>query len=91
MPPTRIDADEQYGKVTSSVVIGSVRQFLVVLTRIDQMKAQQRQRAVLEQTRDEYERLTEKYNDLDQVYRELLDQREVDSCKQYISFLLPLK
>ena len=46
---------------------------------------------MLEQTRDEYERLMEKYNDLDQVYRELLDQRDVDSCKQHMSSFLCCK
>lgn len=52
---------------------------------------EQRQRAMLEQTRDEYERLLEKYNDLDQVYRELLDQRDVDSCEQHVFYFLSRK
>ena len=37
--------------------------------------------AVLDRTRDEYEKLLRKYTDLDEVYRELVDLREKDTCK----------
>ena len=37
--------------------------------------------AVLDRTRDEYEKLLRKYNDLDEVYRELVTIREKDTCK----------
>ena len=37
--------------------------------------------AVLDRTRDEYEKLLGKYNDLDEVYRELVTLREKENCK----------
>ena len=37
--------------------------------------------AVLDRTRDEYEKLLQKYDDLDEVYRALVDKQEIDSCK----------
>lgn len=37
--------------------------------------------AVLDRTRDEYEKLLQKYHDLDEVYREVVTVREKDSCK----------
>jgi uncharacterized protein YdcH (DUF465 family) len=37
--------------------------------------------AVLDRTRDEYEKLLRKYTDLDEIYRELVDLREKDTCK----------
>jgi hypothetical protein len=37
--------------------------------------------AVLDRTRDEYEKLLRKYNDLDEVYRELVTIREKDACE----------
>jgi hypothetical protein len=40
--------------------------------------------AVLDRTRDEYEKLLRKYTDLDEVYRELIDLREKDTCKNKI-------
>ncbi len=40
--------------------------------------------AVLDRTRDEYEKLLRKYTDLDEVYRELADLREKDTCKNKI-------
>jgi len=39
--------------------------------------------AVLDRTRDEYEKLLRKYTDLDEVYRELVDQRTTNTCKQH--------
>jgi len=38
--------------------------------------------AVLDRTRDEYEKLLRKYNDLDEVYRELVTIREKDACEK---------
>lgn len=40
--------------------------------------------AVLDRTRDEYEKLLRKYNDLDEVYRELVILHEKDTCKSSI-------
>jgi septal ring factor EnvC (AmiA/AmiB activator) len=40
--------------------------------------------AVLDRTRDEYEKLLRKYTDLDEVYRELIDLRGKDTCKDKI-------
>jgi len=40
--------------------------------------------AVLDRTRDEYEKLLRKYTDLDEIYRELIDLREKDMCKNKI-------
>lgn len=37
--------------------------------------------AVLDRTRDEYEKLLQKYNDLDEVYHELVSIRDKDNCK----------
>ena len=37
--------------------------------------------AILDRTRDEYEKLLLKYNDLEEVYRELVNIREKDNCK----------
>ena len=37
--------------------------------------------AVLDRTRDEYEKLLRKYTDLDELYRELLDKRDQETCK----------
>ncbi len=37
--------------------------------------------AVLDRTRDEYEKLLRKYTDLDEIYRELVNLREKDMCK----------
>lgn len=41
--------------------------------------------AVLDRTRDEYEKLLQKYHDLDEVYREIVTLREKDSCKYRIN------
>jgi chromosome segregation ATPase len=43
--------------------------------------------AILDRTRDEYEKLLRKYNDLDEVYRELVNLREKDTCKNQLIFL----
>jgi hypothetical protein len=40
--------------------------------------------AVLDRTRDEYEKLLRKYTDLDEVYRELVNLRDKDTCKNPI-------
>lgn len=37
--------------------------------------------AILDRTRDEYEKLLRKYNDLDEIYRELVQIREKESSK----------
>lgn len=37
--------------------------------------------AVLDRTRDEYEKLLRKYNDLDEVYHEIVILREKENCK----------
>ncbi len=50
--------------------------------KIDEMNRSRQ--AVLDRTRDEYEKLLRKYTDLDEVYRELIDQREKDKCKNKI-------
>lgn len=42
--------------------------------------------AVLDRTRDEYEKLLQKYNELDEVYQEIITIREKDSCKSPLSF-----
>ena len=44
--------------------------------------------AVLDRTRDEYEKLLRKYTDLDEVYRELVDLRDKQMCKNIsLSFI----
>ena len=40
--------------------------------------------AVLDRTREEYEKLLRKYTDLDEVYRELATLRDEDLCKTFI-------
>jgi hypothetical protein len=40
--------------------------------------------AILDRTRDEYEKLLRKYNDLDEVYHEIVTRREKDTCKDSI-------
>lgn len=37
--------------------------------------------AVLDRTRDEYEKLLRKYNELDELYREIVQIREKENCK----------
>lgn len=37
--------------------------------------------AVLDRTREEYEKLLRKYTDLDEIYRELVTLRDEDQCK----------
>jgi uncharacterized protein (DUF3084 family) len=44
--------------------------------------------AVLDRTRDEYEKLLRKYTDLDEVYRELVDLREKETCKHRNKIIL---
>lgn len=50
--------------------------------------------AVLDRTREEYEKLLRKYTDLDEVYRELVNLRDEDLCKIFsffaLTFYLPL-
>ena len=43
--------------------------------------------AVLDRTRDEYEKLLQKYNELDEVYRELVHIREKETCKNLFKFI----
>ena len=50
--------------------------------KIDDMNRSRQ--AVLDRTRDEYEKLVRKYTDLEEVYNELLDVRERDACKNKI-------
>ncbi|CAF3838161.1 unnamed protein product [Adineta steineri] len=52
-----------------------------VNTRRKMDEANRTRQAVLDRTRDEYEKLLRKYNDLDEVYRELVTIREKDTCK----------
>lgn len=47
--------------------------------KLDEMNRSRQ--AVLDRTRDEYEKLLRKYTDLDEVYRELIDLRGNDACK----------
>lgn len=43
-------------------------------------EANRTRQAVLDRTRDEYEKLLRKYTDLDEIYRELTEQREKETC-----------
>jgi hypothetical protein len=42
--------------------------------------------AVLDRTREEYEKLLRKYTDLDEIYRELVDLRAKETCKKKSDF-----
>ena len=46
--------------------------------------------AVLDRTRDEYEKLLRKYTDLDEVYRELVGLREQELCKKFPSLFFSI-
>jgi hypothetical protein len=45
--------------------------------------ANRSRQAVLDRTRDEYEKLLRKYADLDELYRTLLDKHEQDTCNEH--------
>ncbi|CAF0717704.1 unnamed protein product [Adineta steineri] len=55
-----------------------------VNTRRKMDEANRTRQAVLDRTRDEYEKLLRKYNDLDEVYRELVTIREKDTSESSI-------
>lgn len=93
-----MESDLENLRLKHSQLLTECEQLKTMKTELETTETQNRKKldeihrsrqAVLDRTRDEYEKLLQKYNELDEVYRELVTIREKDSCKSP-SYLSPL-
>ena len=91
-----MESDLENLRLKHSQLLTECDQLKSVKTELEMSESQNRKKldeinrsrqAVLDRTRDEYEKLLQKYNELDEVYQEINTIREKDSCKFRRHFL----